>query len=186
MIKKVLSSKIKSVSKVYRIHPMSAIIYLEIYFFLSVCVFLIPDLKAFHSTACTHSPIIQKMKIMASSSITSWQMETVTDFIFLCSKITVEGDCSHEIKRHVLLGRKGMTNLDSTLETRDITLPVKVHIVKAMVFPVVMYRCESWIIKKVESQRTVAFQLRCCRRRLLRIPWTARRSNQSILKETSP
>ena len=185
-----LSSKIKSVSKVYRIHPMSAIIYLEIYFFLSVCVFLIPDLKAFHSTACTHSPIIQKMKIMASSPITAWQiggekMGTVTDFIFLWSKITVEGDCSHEIQRHVLLGRKGMTNLDSTLETRDITLPVKVHIVKAMVFPVVMYGCESWTIKKTEHKRIDAFELWYWKR-LLRVPWTARRSNQSTLKESNP
>ena len=134
---------------------------------------------------------MKKTKIMVSGSITSWQIEgekvkIVTDFIFLGSKITADCDCSLEIKRRLFLGRKGMTNLDGILKSRDITLPVKVHIVKAMVFPVVMYRCESWIIKKVESQRIVAFQLRCCRRRLLRIPWTARRSNQSILKETSP
>ena len=127
---------------------------------------------------------------MASGPITSWQIDgetmgTVTDFIFLSSKITPDGDCSHEIKRHLLLGRKSMTNIDSILESRDITLPTKVHLVKAMVFPVVMYRCESWKIKKVECQRTDAFELWCWRR-LLRVPWTARRSNQSILKEIYP
>ena len=108
--------------------------------------------------------------------------ETVADFIFLGSKITVDGDCSHEIKRHLLLGRKVMTNLDSILKSRDMTLPKKVHLVKAMVFPVVMYGCESWTIKKAEHQRIDAFELWCWRR-LLSIPWTARRSNQSILKE---
>ena len=133
---------------------------------------------------------IQKMKIMASSPITTWQiggetMETVADFIFLGSKITADGDCSHEIKRCLLLGRKVMTNLDSTLKSRDITLPTKVHLVKAMVFPVAMYGCESWTVKKAECQRIEAFGL-CCWRRLLRVPWTARRSNQSILKEINP
>ena len=133
---------------------------------------------------------IQKTKIMASGPITSWQidgetMETVTDFIFLGSKITADGDCSHEIKRRLLLGRKAMTNLDSILESRDITLPTKVHLVKAMVFLVVMYRCESWTINKAEHRRTDAFELWCWRR-LLRVAWTARRSNQSILKEVSP
>ena len=112
-------------------------------------------------------------------------METVTDFIFLGSKITVDGDYSHENKRRLLLGRKVMTNLDSILNSRDITLPTKVYLVKAMVFPVVMYRCESWTIKKAEDQRTDAFELWCWRR-FLRVPWTARRSNQSILKEISP
>ena len=130
---------------------------------------------------------IQKTKIMASGSITSWQidvetMETVTDFIFFGSKITADGDCSHEIKRRLLLGRKAMTNLDSTLKSRDITLPTKVCIVKALLFPVVMYGCESWTIKKTEHRRTDAFELWCWRR-LLRVLWTARRSNQSILKE---
>ena len=129
---------------------------------------------------------IQKTKIMASSPITSWQTdgetaETVADFIFLGSKITADGDCSHEIKRHWLLGRKVMTNLDSILKNRDITLPTKVHLVKAMVFPVVMYRCESWSIRQAESQRIDAFELWCWRR-LLRVPWTARRSNLSILR----
>ena len=133
---------------------------------------------------------IQKTKIMASGPITSWQidgeiMETVTDFIFLGFKITADGDCSHEIKRLLLLGRKVMTNLDSILKSRDITLPIKVHLVKAMFFPVVMYRCESWTIKKAERWRIDAFELQCWRR-LLRDPWTARRSNQSILKEISP
>ena len=133
---------------------------------------------------------IQKTKIMASGPITSWPidgviMETVTDFIFLCSRMTGDGDCSHEIKRHLLLGRKAMTNLDSILKSRDITLLTKVHLVKAMVFPVVMYGCESWTIKKAEHQRIDAFEL-CCWRRLLRVPWTARRSNQSILKDISP
>ena len=132
---------------------------------------------------------IQKTKIMASSLITSWQtdgetMETVTDFIFLGSKITADGDCCHEIKRCLLLGRKTMTNLDSILKSRGITLSTKVHLVKAMVFPVVIYGCESWTIKKVECQRIDAFALWCWRR-LLRAPWTTSRSNQSILKEIS-
>ena len=127
---------------------------------------------------------------MASSPITSWQidgktMETVTDFIFLSSKITADGDCSHEIKRHLLLGRKTMANLDSVLNSRDITLPIKVHLVKAMVFPVVIFGCESWAIKKADCQRIDAFELWCWRR-ILRVPWTARTSNQSILKEISP
>ena len=112
-------------------------------------------------------------------------METVTDFIFLGYKITADGDCSHEIKRRLLLGRKSMTNLDSILKSRDITLPTKVHLVRAIVFPVVMYGCESWTIKKTEHRRIGAFELWCWRR-LLRVPWTARRSNQSILKEISP
>ena len=127
---------------------------------------------------------------MASSPITSWQtdaetMETVTDFIFLGSKITADGDCSHEIKRRWLLGRKAMTNLDSVLKSRDVILPPNVHIVKAIVFPVVMYECESWTIKKAEHRRVDAFALWCWRR-LLKVPWTARRSNQSILKEINP
>ena len=112
-------------------------------------------------------------------------METVAGFIFLVSKIIVDGDCSHEIKRHLLLGRKVMTNLDSILKTRDITLPTKVHLVKDMVFPVVMYGCKNWSIKKAEHQRIYAFELQCWRR-LLGIPWTASRSNQSILKEINP
>ena len=112
-------------------------------------------------------------------------VETVADFIFLGSKMTVDGDCSHEIKRHLLLGRKVMTNLDSTLKSRDITLPTKVRLLKAMVFPVVMYGCENWTIRKAECGRIHAFELWCWRR-LLRVPWTARRSNQSILKEISP
>ena len=112
-------------------------------------------------------------------------IETVADFIFLGSKITADGDCSHEIKRHLLLGRKAITNLDSIFKSRDITLPTKVYLVKAMVFPVVMYECESWAIKKAEGQRIDAFELWCWRR-LLRVPWTARRSNQSIQKEISP
>ena len=112
-------------------------------------------------------------------------MQRVRDFIFLGSKITAEGDCSHEIQRYLLLGRKVMTNLDSIFKSRDIILPIEVHLVKAMVFPVVMYECESWTIKKAECQRTDAFELWCWRR-LLRVPWTARRSNQSILKEISP
>ena len=133
---------------------------------------------------------IQKTKITASGPITSWQIdgetvETVPDFIFGGSTITADGDCSHEIKRHLLLGRKVMTNLDSILKSRDITLPTKVCLVKAMVFPVVMYGYESWTIKKAEHRRIDAFELWCWRR-LLRIPWTARRSNQSILKEISP
>ena len=123
---------------------------------------------------------------MASSPITSWQRdgEAVADFIFWGSKITADGDCSHEIKRRLLLGRKVITNLDSTLKSRDITLPTKVHLVKAMVFPVVMYGCESWNVKKAERQRIDAFELWCWRR-LLTVPWTARRCNQSILKEIS-
>ena len=133
---------------------------------------------------------IQKTKIMASGPITSWQIdvetvETVADFILLGSKITADGDCSHEIKRHLLLGRKVMTNLDSILKSRHITLPTKVHLVKAMVFPVVMYGCESWTVKKAERQRIDAFELWCWRR-LLRVPWSARRSNQSILKKMNP
>ena len=132
----------------------------------------------------------QKTKITASGPITSWQIdgetvETVTDFIVLGSKIIAHDDCSHEIKRCLLLGRKAMTNVDSILKSRDVTLSTKVHLVKAMVFPVVMYRCESWIIKKPEHRRIDAFEL-CCWRRLLRVPWTARRSNKSILKEISP
>ena len=130
---------------------------------------------------------IQKTKIMASGPITSWEIdgETVSDFIFVGSKITADGDCSHETKRHLLLGRKVMTNLDSIFKSRDITLPTKVRLVKAMVFPVVMYGCESWTVKKAERQRIGAFEVWCWRR-LLRVPWTARRSNQSILKEISP
>ena len=133
---------------------------------------------------------IQKTKIMASGPITSWQIdgeavETVSDFIFLGSKMTVDSDCSHESKRHLLLGRKSMTNLESIFKSRDITLPTKVHLVKAIVLPVVMYGCESWTVKKAERQRVDAFELWCWRR-LLRVPWTARRSNQSILKEISP
>ena len=126
---------------------------------------------------------------MPSGPITSWQIEekmnTATDFIFLGCKITADGDCSHEIKRCLLLGRKVITNLDSILKSRDITLPTKIHLVKAMVFPVVMYRCESWTIKKAEHRRIDAFELWCWRR-LLRVLWTARRSKQSILKEISP
>ena len=127
---------------------------------------------------------IQKTKIMASGPITSWEIdgETVSDFIFLGSKITADGDCSHEIKRRLLLGRKVITNLDSILKSRDITLPIKVRLVKVMVFPVVMYGCESWTVKKAEHRRIDAFELWCCRR-LLRVPWAARRSNQPILKE---
>ena len=133
---------------------------------------------------------VQKTKIMASGPITSWEIdgetvETVSDFIFLGSKITADGDCSHEIQRHLLLGRKVMTNLESIFKSRDITLPTKVRLVKAMIFPVVMYGCESWTVKKAEGQRIDAFELWCWRR-LLRVPWTARRSNPSILKEISP
>ena len=133
---------------------------------------------------------IQKTKIIASSPITTLQidgetMETVTDFIFLGSKITADSDCSHEIKRCLLLWRKNMNNLDSILKSRDITLPIKAHVVKTMPFPVVMYKCESWTIKKAECQRIDAFELWCWRR-LLRVPWTTRKSNQSILKEISP
>ena len=132
---------------------------------------------------------IQKTKLMASGPITSWEIhgetvETVADFIFWGSKITADGDCSHEIKRCLLLGRQVMTNLDSILKSRDITLPTNVHLVKAMVFPVVMYGCESWTVKKAECQKIDTFGL-CCWRRLLRVPWSARRSNQSILKEIS-
>ena len=127
---------------------------------------------------------------MASDPITSWQIdgetvEIVTDFIFLGSKITADSDCSYEIKRHLLLGRKVITNLDSIFKSRDITLPTKVHLVKAIVFPVVMYGCKSWTIKKAECRKIDAFELWCWRR-LLGVPWTARRSNQSILKEISP
>ena len=134
---------------------------------------------------------MQKAKIMASGPITSWQidretMETVRDFTFWGSKITdADGDCSHEIRRHLLLGRNVMTNLDSILKSRDITLPTKVYLVKPMVFPVIMYGCESWTLKKAECPRIDAFELWFWRR-LLRVPWTARRSNQSILKEISP
>ena len=133
---------------------------------------------------------IQKMKIMASGPITSWQIdgeivETVSDFIFWSSKITADSDCSHEIKRRLLLGRKVMTNLDNILKSRHITLPTKIHLVKAMVFPVVMYECESWTIKKTECQRTDTLELWCWRS-LLRVSWTARSSNQSILKEINP
>ena len=132
---------------------------------------------------------IQKTKIMASSPITSWEIdeetvETVADFILGGSKITADGDCSHEMKRCLLLGRKVMTNLDSIFKSRDITLPTKVRLLKAVVFPLVMYGCESWTIKKTECRRIDAFELWCWRR-LLRVPWTARRSNQSILKEIS-
>ena len=130
---------------------------------------------------------LQKMKIMASGPTTSWEIdgetvETVSDFIFMSSKITTDGDCSHEIKRRLLLGRKVITNLDSILKSRDITLPTKVHLIKGMVFPVVMYGCESWTVKKAECRRIDAFELWCWRR-LLIVPWTARRSNQSVLKE---
>ena len=133
---------------------------------------------------------IQKTKIMASGPITSWEIdgetvETVSDFIFWSSKITADDDCSHEIKRCLLLGRKVMTNLESIFKSRDITLSTKVRLVKAMVFPVVVYGCESWTVKKAEHQRIDAFELWCCSR-VLRVPWTARRSNQSILKEISP
>ena len=133
---------------------------------------------------------IQKTKVMTPGPISSWlidgeTVDTGADFIFLGSKITADGDCSHEIKRHLLLGRKVMTNLDSILKSRDITLPTKVHLVKAMVFPVVMYGCESWTTKKAEYQRTDAFELWCWRR-FLRVPWTSRRANQSILEEISP
>ena len=133
---------------------------------------------------------IQKTKIMASGHITSWQidgetMETVKEFIFLGSKITADGNFSHEVRRHLVLGGKAVTNLDSILKSRDITLPTKFCLVKAMVFPVVMYKCGSWTVKKAECQRIDAFELWCWRR-LLRVPWTARRSNQSILKEISP
>jgi len=143
-----------------------------------------------HSEKASLKLNIQKTKIMASGPITSWQidgetMETVTDFIFLGSKITADGDCSHEIKRRLVLGRKVMTNVDSILKSRDITLPTKAHLVKALIFPVVMHGCESWTIKKAERRRIDAFELWCWRR-LFRVPWTAWRSNQSILKEINP
>ena len=133
---------------------------------------------------------IQKTNIMASGPITSWEIdgetvETLSDFIFRGSKITADGNCSHEVKRCLLLGRKVMTNLDTIFKSRDITLLTKVHLVKAMVFPIVMYGCESWTVKKAEHQRVGAFELWCWRR-LLRVPWTTGRSNQSILKEISP
>ena len=130
---------------------------------------------------------IQKMKIVASGQINSWEIdgETVSDFIFLGSKITADGDCSHDFKRHLLLGRKVMTNVDSIFKSRDITLPTKVRLVKTVVFPVVMYGCESWTVKKPERLRIDVFELWCWRR-LLRVPWTARRYKQSILKEMSP
>ena len=133
---------------------------------------------------------IKKTKIMASGPITSWEIdgetvETVADFIFWGSKITADGDCSHEIKRRLLLGRKVLTNLDSILKSRDITLPTEVHLVKAVVFPVVMYESESWTINKAEHHRIDTFELWCWRR-LLRVPWTSRISNQSVLKEISP
>ena len=130
---------------------------------------------------------IQKTKIMASGPITSWQIdgETVSDFLLGGSKITADSDCSHDIKRHLLLGRKVMINLDRIFKSRDITLLTKVHLVKAMVFLVVMYGCEGWTVKKAERRRIGAFELWCWRR-LLRVPWTARRANQSILKEISP
>ena len=133
---------------------------------------------------------IQKTKIMASGPITSWEIDgetlkTVSDFILGGSTISADGDCSHEIKRHLLLGRKVMTNLDSIFKSRDFTLPTKICLVKAMIFPAVMYGCESWTIKKAECQRIDAFELWCWRRQL-RVPWTARRSNQSILKEINP
>ena len=133
---------------------------------------------------------IQKTKIMASGPITLWRIggetvETVSDFILGGSKIIADGDCSHEIKRHILLGSKVMTNLDSIFKSKDITLPTKVHLVKAMVFPVIMYGCENWTVKKAKHRRIDAFELWCWRR-LLRVPWTTRRSNQSILKEISP
>ena len=133
---------------------------------------------------------IQKTKLMASGPITSWEIdgetvEAVSDFILGGSKITADGDCSHEIKRRLLLGRKVMTNLDSILKNRDVTLSTKVRLVKAMVFPIIMYGCESWTTKKAECQRIDAFELWCWKR-LLRVPWTARRSNQSILQEISP
>ena len=146
---------------------------------------MIPGLERSLGEGNSHPP--QYSKTMASGPIMSWQMdgetmETVTDFIFLGSKITADDACSHKIKRHLLLGRKAMTNLNSILKSRDITLPIKVHLVNVMVFPVDVYECESWTIKKAEHQRIDAFELWCWRR-LLRVPW---RSNQSILKEISP
>ena len=159
-------------------------------------VFFIPLTPHIMSALALYSSItplklnIQKTKIMVSGPITSWQtdgetVETVSDFVFLGSKITADGDCSHEIKRRLLLGRKVMTNLDSIFKSKDITLPTKVRLVKATVFPMVMYGCESWTVKKAEHQRINAFELWCWTR-LLRAPWAARRSNQSILKEISP
>ena len=144
-------------------------------------------LNTLSSLVLTFLPRSKRLLILASGPITSWEIdgETVSDFIFLGSKITTDGDCSHEIKRCLLLGRKVMTNLDSIFKRRDITLPTKVRLVKAMVFPVVMYGCESWTVKKAERQRIDAFELWFWRR-LLRVPWTARRSNQSILQEISP
>ena len=133
----------------------------------------IQKIRSWHLVLSLHGKLVRK------------KMQTVTDFIFLGSKITAYGDCSHEIKRHLLLGRKAMTNLDSILKSRDITLPTMVRLVKAMVFPVVMYGCESWTVKKAERRRIDAFELWCWRR-LLRVPWITRRSNQSILKEISP
>ena len=158
---------------------------LLIFFKLDFLVFLVLSCMNF-----SFRTNIQKTKIIASGPITSWQidgetMETVTDFIFWGSKISADSDCSHEIKRCLLLGRKVMANLDSISKSRDIPLPTKAHLVKAMVFPVVMCGCESWTIKKAECQRIDAFELWCWKR-LLRVPWTARRSNQSILKEISP
>ena len=157
---------------------------------LSSCMSFICILCYFYRGLVCLKLNIQKTKIMKSSPITSWQidgetMETLTHIIFLGSKIIMDGDCGHEIKRRLLLGRKVMTNLDSVLKSRNITLPTKVCLVKAMVFPVVMYGCESWTIKKVERWRIDAFELWCWRR-FLRVPWTAWRFNQSILKEISP
>ena len=157
---------------------------------MQVFLYTKSDMEELSTGRANYNFNIQKTKIMASGPITSWQtdgetMETVKDFIFLGSKITADGECSHEIRRHLLLGRETMTKLDSVLKSRDITLPTKVRLVKAMVFPVVMYGCESWTIKKAEHRRIDAFQLWCWKR-LLRVPWTARRSNQSILKEISP
>ena len=146
--------------------------------------------RSVKNLVCCFELNIKKMKILASCPVTLWQvdgetMETATDFIFLGSKITAGGDYSHETERHLLLGRKAMANLDNILKSRGVTLPTKVHLVKAMVFPIVMYGCESWTIKKAEHRRIDAFELWCWRR-LLRVPWTARRSSQSILKEVSP
>ena len=143
--------------------------------------YLVGTAMFLHETFGHHWGNIQKTKIMASGPITTWEIdgETVSDFIFGGSQITEDGDCSHEIKRHLLLGRKVMSNLDSILKSRDITLPTKVRLVKTMVFPVVMYGCESWTVKRAEHQRIDVFELWCWRR-LLRVPWTAGRSNQSI------
>ena len=162
--------------------------YIKIYYKLE-CLKFLPSNYSFDVKIILKLNI-QKTKIMASGPINSWEIDgetvkTVSDFILGGSKITADGDCSHEIKRHLLLGRKVMTNLDSILKSRDITLPTKFHLIKAMVFPVVVYGCESWTIKKVECWRIDAFELWCWRR-LLRVPWIARRSNQYILKEISP